>query len=202
MADTIKKTMNLEYTDQFAIEDEKNRRLWLNDDIDDEIISTFVYSILRYNRLDKDLLADDRKPIILYINTNGGSVANCFSLIDCINMSKTPVYTVNICCCYSAGFLIFLAGHKRYACPNSTFLMHDGSSGAYWETSAKLRDRIDFEEEVDKRVKYHIVNNSDITEEFYDDQYRVEWYFYPETAKKYNMVDCIIGTDCSIDEIL
>jgi len=201
--DEIKRQYSYEYADRFAFEDDKNRHLWLNGDVDDGIIDTFVYSILRYNLLDKDIPPEKRKPIILYINTNGGSVSNCFSLIDSIETSKSPVYTVNVGCCYSAGFLIFLAGHQRYTLPNSTFLMHDGSSGAFWEVSSKLRDRISFEEDqIDLRIRHHIAKNSNITDEFYDEQYRVEWYFYPEEAKQYEMVDYIVGVDCSIDNIL
>lgn len=201
--DEIKRQYTYEYADRFAFEDDEDRHLWLNEDVTDDLINTFVYSIFRYNKLDKDVPPEKRKPIIIYINTPGGSVSACFSLIDAINTSKTPIYTVNLSCCYSAGFLIFISGHQRYALPNSTFLMHDGSSGAFWESSSKLRDRITFEEEqVDLRIRHHIAKNSNITDEFYDEQYRVEWYFYPEEAKQYEMVDYIVGTDCSVDDIL
>ena len=67
-------TYNLSYTEKFDIEDYDNRRLFLNSEIDETIITSIAYHILRYNRLDKGLPIDQRKPIILYINSPGGSV--------------------------------------------------------------------------------------------------------------------------------
>lgn len=47
-------TMNICYTDIYDMEELDNRRLYINNDIDNEIIDTIVYHILRFNRIDKD----------------------------------------------------------------------------------------------------------------------------------------------------
>ena len=140
----IKTSMMLYQGEQFEADDLENRRLFINDVIDSDVIDTIVYHILRYNREDKDIPVESRKPILLYVNTNGGSVPDGYALIDAIMTSKTPVYTINQGYCYSMGFLIFISGKKRFATPNSTFLMHDGSSFA-WDSTAKMKDRVDFE---------------------------------------------------------
>ena len=123
-------------------------------------------------------------------------------MIDCIILSKTPVYTVNLATCYSMGFLIFLAGEKRYAMPSSTYLCHDGSNMAYGSTS-KLKDRMEFElGEMENYTKQYIISRSLITAEMYDSNYRKEWYFYPEEAKRLGVVTHIIGKDCDVDDII
>jgi len=197
-----KMTYNLALTDKFDIEDYENRRLYLNTEIDESIITSIAYHILRYNRLDKDIPIEDREPIILYINSPGGTVVDGFGLVDVILQSKTPVYTVNQAQCASMGFLIFIAGHKRYSMKHSEFLMHDGNTFA-WDSTAKAKDRIDFETtELEKYTKEYIINRTKIDNTLYDEKYRVEWYMMADTALKYGICDYIVGDDCDIDEIL
>lgn len=197
-----RKVMNLCYLDKYEIDDLNERRLHINNEIDEDVIDLIVYHILRYNREDKGKPIEDRIPIKLYISTNGGSVPDGFGLIDAIITSNTPVYTINQAYNYSMGFLIFIAGHKRFAMPNSTFLMHDGSSFA-WDSTAKMKDRVDFEAgQVEFHTKNYIISRTKIDEKLYEEKYRMEWYFYPEEAQRYGVCDYIVGKDCNIDEIV
>lgn len=198
----IKKTMNLSYPDVYEMEDLEERRLYINSGIDETIIDSMVYHILRYNREDRGLKPEERKPIYLYINSPGGSVCDGYGLIDVIQSSITPVYTINQALCASMGFLIFLAGHKRYSMLRSEFLMHDGST-AGWDSTAKMKDRMDFEtKQLEQMTKEYIMSRTAIDNDLYDAKYRVEWYMLPNEAKKHGIVDYIVGVDCTIDEIL
>ena len=198
----IKEVMNYSLLDKYDIEDFEGRRLYINDIIDNQIVDGIVYHILRYNREDKGIPVEERKPIILYVNSNGGSVPDGYALIDVIMTSKTPVYTVNQGYCYSMGFLIFLAGLKRFSMLSSTFLMHDGSTMG-WDSTAKMKDRMDFEtNQVEKHTKNYILSRTAIDEKLYDEKYRMEWYMYPEEAKQYGICTHIVGKDCDIDEII
>ena len=200
--DNIKEVYNLIFTDKFEKEDLEGRRLYLNAPIDEEIIDSMVYHILRYNRLDKGIKPEERKPIVLYINSPGGSVCDGYGLIDAIQTSITPVYTVNQALCASMGFLIFLAGHKRFSMKRSEFLMHDGST-AGWDSTAKMKDRMDFEtNQLEQMTKEYIMSRTTIDNDLYDAKYRVEWYMLPKEAKAHGIVDYIVGIDCDLDEIL
>lgn len=193
---------NVTYLEKFEVNDLDERRLFINCGIDECIIDSIVYHILRYNRLDKGLKPEERKPIILYINSPGGSVCDGYGLIDVIQSSVTPVYTVNQALCASMGFLIFLAGHKRYSMLRSQFLMHDGST-AGWDSTAKMKDRMDFEtNQLERMTKEYIMSRTTIDDDLYDAKYRVEWYMLPYEAKEHGIVDYIIGTDCTLDDIL
>lgn len=197
-----KSMLTLDITDLNYMEDREGRRLFLNQDIDETVIDQFVYEILRYNREDKGKPVEERTPIKLYISSMGGSVTDGFGLIDAIITSKTPIYTINQAMCASMGFLIFIAGHKRYTMPHAEFLMHDGSNMAYGST-AKMKDRMDFElGEIEDMTKEYILNHTKITDKVYKEKYRMEWYFLPKTAKEFGVVDSIIGVDCDIDEII
>lgn len=198
----IHETYNYSYSDRFDFEDLENRRIYINCDIDENVIDSAVYHIFRYNRLDRDIPAEERKPIIIYINTPGGIVTDGYCLIDAIRSSITPVYTVNIGTCYSMGFLIFIAGKKRYCMQSSTFLCHDGFSGAI-DSMNKLRDRVEFETgEMEEYTMNYIIEQTKITKKQYTANKRKEWYFYPNEAKELGVTDCIVGVDCDIYEIL
>lgn len=196
-----KEMINYCFSDRFNIEDLNERNLLINCQINEDIIDDVVYHILRYNRIDKDIPVSERKPIKLYINSPGGSVSDGYGLIDAILTSKTPVYTINQALCASMGFLIFIAGHKRYSMEHSQFLMHDGSTFG-WDSTAKMKDRMDFEtKELEQMTKNYIISRTNIDEELYNEKYRVEWYFLPDLAKSIGVVDYIVGKDCTIDEI-
>ena len=125
MENQIKEIINYCLDDKDEIIDRENRHLYLNDTVDESVIDSLVYMILRFNREDKGKEIKDRKPIILYINSLGGNVSDGYGLIDAILTSKTPVYTVNQAMCASMGFLIYIAGQKRYCMPHAEFLMHE-----------------------------------------------------------------------------
>lgn len=199
--ENIKEIYNYCYSDRFDIEDLENRKLFINGGIDEDVIETIVYHILRYNKLDKGIAPEARKPIILYINSPGGSVVDGYGLIDAILSSITPVYTVNQALCASMGFLIFIAGHKRFSMEHSEFLMHDGSTFGY-DSTAKMKDRMEFEtNQLEQMTKNYIISHTKIDDALYDRQYRKEWYFLPDEAKEIGVVDYIINKDCSINEI-
>ena len=81
------------------LEEAKRRRLYLSGTIssldcsDDEYdtnitpVASLVKKIFDYNREDRDLLLEERKPIILYINSPGGELAEGFSLVSAIELS-------------------------------------------------------------------------------------------------------------------
>lgn len=197
-----KSVVNLCIEDTYNIEEVEGRRLYINFGIDEEVIKSIVWHILRYNRQDRGKPIEDRVPIKLYINSPGGNVADGYGLIDAIITSKTPVWTINQAMCASMGFLIFIAGQKRYSMPHSEFLMHDGSNFAY-DSTAKMKDRMDFElGELEQVNKDYIMSHTKIDENLYKEKYRVEWYFLPKLAKEVGVVDYIVGEDCDIDEIL
>lgn len=104
------------YAESLFMEDVEARKLYINGEINESIMENITYYILKYNAMDKGILASERQPIFLYINSCGGSVLDAMSLISVMLTSKTKIYTINLGYSLSCGFLISLAGSKRYAC--------------------------------------------------------------------------------------
>lgn len=185
----------------FYLKDLKQRKLFLNTDVEQLSVGEIVKHIMQYNKEDIGVEPDKRTPIILYVSSNGGEVDSGFELIDVIMASKTPVFTVNLGYQYSMGFLIGLAGTKRFAMRNAKFLMHDGSNFVY-NSGAKAQDQMAFQRRVEDRIKQYILSRSKITSKEYDSKLRVEWYLFADEAKDKGFCDYIIGDDCDIDEVI
>ena len=185
----------------FHLQELKQRRLFLQDNVDQWTIAPIVKHIMFYNIEDKGKPVEERTPIMLYVSSNGGYVDDGFELIDTIRASKTPVYTINVGYAYSMGFLIMLAGHKRLSMPNAKFLLHDGSNFA-WGSSAKIRDQMEFQRRVEARAREYVIERTSITPDEYDSKYRVEWYMFADEAKGKGVIDAIIGPDTDFDSII
>lgn len=185
----------------FYLRDLKQRKLFLNEDVSSFSVVEIVKHIMQFNAEDRLIPVEERTPILLYVTSNGGEVDSGFELIDVIQSSKTPVYTINLGYQYSMGFLIGLAGHKRFAMPTAKYLMHDGSNFVF-NSGAKAQDQMRFQQRVEGRIKQYVLSRSNVTSEEYDSNLRVEWYLFADEAKEKGFVDCIIGTDCELDEII
>jgi ATP-dependent Clp protease protease subunit len=150
------------------------------------------------NKEDKDIPIEERRPIKLLLYSYGGDGQACFSLLDVIGLSKTPIHTINMGVAMSAGLLILLAGHKRFCLKNSTALAHSGSGGAsgtFEQTEAQMKDYKRF---VDTMRNY-IIERTNIDTKTLNKYKTKEWYLYAEDQVKYGIVNKIID---DIDEIL
>ena len=174
-----------------------DRVIWIDYDVGEPVLEVSKL-IMYFNKIDKDIPVEERKPIKLLVYSYGGDGNACFSLLDVIAISKTPVYTYNMGVAMSAGLLILLAGHKRFCLKNSTALAHSGSGGAqgtFEQTEAQMKDYKRF---VDTMRDY-IVERTNIDTKTLNKYKSKEWYLYSEDQIKYGVVDKIVE---DINEIM
>ena len=70
----------------FYLNDLKQRKLFLNVDVDQFSVADIVKHIMQYNAEDRNIEPEKRVPILLYVASNGGEVDSGFELIDIIEM--------------------------------------------------------------------------------------------------------------------
>lgn len=169
----------------------KNRELYL-DDVNRDAADAFNTFIRIWNRLDAEnhIPVDEREPIKIYINSDGGDLAAAFSIIDTIKMSKTPVWTINTGCAYSSGLEIFIVGHYRIAYPFSSFLFHEGYTG-FGGDANKFKNYSHFYERLLEMSKQNILDHSTLTEEEYEKVKKDDWWFLAQEAYDLGMCDII-----------
>lgn len=167
-----------EYQDWLAL---KERKIYFNQEVDSGIVNRIVNWINIWNEQDdKDgLTGDNRKPIEIHITSNGGDVVAGFAALDAIKKSKTKVITKGIGVCASMGALLLMSGHHRIAYQNTVILIHDGSM-AVSSTSKKAKNTMNFYDRLDERIKNFILDNTEITEELYEEKEDEEWYMFAD----------------------
>ena len=175
----------------------KKREILWNDEIDDTTIDIALY-IKKWNEEDRGIPVGMRRPIKIFINSDGGSVDTVLHIIVMIGLSKTPVYTIGMGRVYSAGGLLLMAGHKRYIFQHTSCLIHDGSSGAIGSIG-KMLDNLEFTKELEKRMKQYILSSTHISEEQYDQNYRRDWFMFSDEMIELGIADEIVA---DIDTIL
>lgn len=103
--------------------------IFLPDVITFENITPIINKILLYNVNKSKKISQ----IQIFCNSNGGQLHPTFSLIDVIERSKIPIYTIASGIIASAGLLISMSGHKgcRIGLPRSIYLSHSFSTMAF-----------------------------------------------------------------------
>lgn len=130
--------------------DEQNRIYWVDTQIDDSTLG-LVKFIIRCNKEDVGKSVEERKRILIMIDSPGGSVEVEQSIIGAIKISKTPVWTCCYCTAYSAAADLLACGHKRFALPFVNIMFHAGS-GKYEGTQAQIDSAKKFFDKMNKKV--------------------------------------------------
>ena len=177
---------------------EEKRTLWIDDEIN---INSLEYAkmIIDWNRTDKEkkIPLHKRIPIRLMFFSPGGDldVNNC--LVDVVQLSETPIIGINMGMCSSAACILFLSCHKRYAMPNSQFMIHKGSgtfSGTFDELIAALET---YQQDIENMGNF-ILQRTSIPKEEFEEHFSTDWYLTADEAMKYGVVHKIAT---SLDDI-
>jgi len=174
-------------------QDNYERRLFINSDIDESILEYVGYYIEKWNREDSDLKInkEDRVPIKIMINTNGGNLDETLYICDLIELSETPIYTIGQAKIYSGGGFILMSGHKRFCYKHSNFLYHSGGFGTQGDVRAVM-DTVDFIKKGEISVKEFVLSKTKIGEEVYDKNYSKQWYMDSQEMLDYGIIDEIV----------
>lgn len=172
-------------------QDEQDRVLWVEGEIDDGIFELSKL-ILRYNKEDKDIPVEQRKPIKIFINSPGGDLDSTLAFIGLMEISKTPIWTINACWAYSAAGLILMAGHKRFALPNTEALIHSGS-GQLGGTYSQAAEQMNNYKVLVEKMRDFILNNTKIDRKLLKKNSEKDWYLYTDEMLTLGIVDEVIS---------
>ena len=172
--------------------DEEERIFWLEGAVNESTLE-LVKTIMRLNYEDEKykIPAKERVPIKLFIDTNGGDVQIMWTLINTIKISKTPVYTIVFCTALSAGAHILAAGHKRYAFPGATILVHSGGVG-FQGTVEQVESAKKYYDSLNKKANDTLLSDTKILSKDLKRKGAADWYMSAEDALALGVIDKII----------
>ena len=167
-----------------------NRILWVDGEIDITLLE-ITRLIMYWNIQDKGIPVEDRKPIKLFIFSPGGNLAETMHACSIMQMSKTPVWTVNMGMAMSGGFLLLINGHKRFTMPYARAMFHRGSGGAagtYGQAEDAMKD---YNAQMND-MQNLVLERTKISKQAFSKKKDRDWYFGADEQVKNGVVDEII----------
>jgi ATP-dependent Clp endopeptidase proteolytic subunit ClpP len=181
----------LQSSDQNAVQLEEQGVFFIQGEISRDTVTPVIAALLRKD-LDPSFIGD----IIIFINSEGGILADTWALIDVMESTRIPITTIGMGTVCSAGTLILGAGDPscRYVMPRTEIMSHTLSTGLFgnlhslkakmhgintehrrivkfWTTHSKYK--------TSKEVEEHLLRPTDI-------------YMTPKQALRHRIIDDII----------
>lgn len=176
---------------------EKERIIYLDCDIEYDVMS-IQRMIVRWNLEDRGLSKEKRQPIKMYVHSSGGLVFYMWPLIDTMEASVTPIYTVNLFMAGSAAALIYLAGHKRFMMKNSKLIIHEGQNEISGD-AVKVLDATESYKKQLKKMKEFIADHSKISKSLIMKKRNNDWELDAKYCMENGACDQIVE---SLDDVL
>lgn len=191
LGENVKKDIT-DFSDFMNLSSELDRQIMIGDIF--EGLGRTVEGIINFwNKYDDShgYVGSERKPIQLIIDSTGGSLIDTFTIIDAINLSKTPVEAYVIGSAYSGAFFITISANRRYGYKHSSYLFHEGSAGNSG-TSGQFENFTAFYKKQLQALKDIVLECTNITEEEYDKIKREDIWYDAEEALAKGIIDEVL----------
>lgn len=167
----------------------ESRNIYLNGEINSDSCEHVVAMIHYYNQEDKHKNDDEKAPINVFIASEGGEAYKGYNVVSAIERSKVPVYTYSEGTqLMSMGFIIFLAGDKRFMSRHSNPMYHQLSAGTQG-TNLTMSSEVEYFRRMQKETAQYIVERTEIPLEkleYYDER-NLDWHLTFDECKKYKV---------------
>lgn len=130
--------------------------------------------------------------IYLHINSYGGCVFSCLSIIDTINNLKVPVVSIVEGAAASAATMISIVCDQRLIHQNAYMLIHQLSS-SYWGKMDQIEEEITNLKELMEKIKQIYNKHSNINNQQIDDILKHDYWWNAKTCIQHGLVDQIIN---------
>lgn len=137
-----------------------------------------------------------RKPLTIYINSEGGDTYDMFKIYDHIRNSPLPIATIVAGYASSAGFIIFLAGDLRIVFPNAFLGFHAPTfyfSDDYSEGPAEATESASHQNRILDAMMRIVKDSSNMSEKMIRKYFHILNRIDAKTALKFGLVHRIIN---------
>jgi len=166
----------------------KDRIIFLGGPIDDDTANLTIAQLLFLEN------QDQKKDIVIYINSPGGSVTATMAIYDTMQFVKSDISTICVGMAASGAAVILAAGKKgkRFALPNSEVMIHQvavsGVEGRASDIEISAKQIAKTKQKLNKILARHSGQKVDKIERDSDRDY----YMSADEAKEYGLIDGII----------
>ena len=170
-----------------------NKTIVLSGEVDEKSIMSCVeniFEIIEYS----EYYEDEGQPIKLIMNSPGGSVYDGFALVGIMETSPVPIHTYAFGQIMSMALPIFVCGKVRYSSAYTTFMYHQIAWNSPYEKLEYHRQEASEGDRLHSMYNEVILKHTKLPKKIIENVIKTksEWYFSPEEAKKYKVIDHII----------
>lgn len=188
----------------------KDRTITIFNDVDENTMSSAVEKIVQINQEDDAWIRNvyssmeasgakfgsttiEMPHIQILLSTYGGNVYDGLSLYDAIKNSKTDVDITCFGKIMSMGIVILLAAKTRKAYRNTTFMIHELTSGVIGKL-ADMEESIDEAKRINRVIFDIIEKETKISHSWLKEIYnkKKDWFFTAEEALEIGLITEII----------
>ncbi|WP_051638457.1 ClpP family protease [Butyrivibrio sp. NC2002] len=171
----------------------RDRKVFLVGEVNDESCNGLIKQLVYMES------EDNTKPIILFIDSPGGSVSDGLAVYDVIRLMKSPVTCVVTGIAASMGSIILLAcdKDKRFMLPSSRIMIHDCSFGNRQIGGLKpfeIEEELNQLKHTNERLVSIIAERTGKTVEEVSEVTKYDSYFSAEEAIKFGLASAVIDT--------
>ncbi|MFE4047685.1 MULTISPECIES: ATP-dependent Clp endopeptidase proteolytic subunit ClpP [Priestia] len=165
----------------------QDRIIWISGEINRETACSIIAQLLFLQA------EDDKKDIIIYINSPGGSITDGLGIYDTMQQVRPDVSTLCIGIAASMGAFLLAGGKKgkRFSLPNSEIMIHQPLGGAKGQASdidISAKRILSMRNRLNKLLAYHTGRT---IKEIERDTNR-DYYLNADSAKEYGLIDQIL----------
>lgn len=135
---------------------------------------------------------DPESPIVVWLNTEGGSLTDGLAIYDTIVNLAAPVEVIVTGLCASAGLIILAAADYRIATKSSTFYYHQPVMEDNMINSIKDMDELQkyyksCKDKMDELIRARTKMKKSVWNKNFEG--RTSYYFFTDEALEYNLID-------------
>ena len=174
---TNKKPLNIRFN--------TTNNIMIKGPINNDLSSKFIYDLS---------LIENKKNLIVYLNTPGGSIDDGMQIVSQIKKYKLSCIAERA---YSMGFIIFQACKNRYVMSHSSLMQHQLSYGIRNE-KLKIDSYVNFVNSMEKQLVKEQAKRIYMSEEDFYSKTMNEWWIYGEDIVLQNCADRLVDVECSV----
>lgn len=168
------------------------RIIYLQGEVSEDVSNQIIPLIHYYNIQDdkNEVELEQRQPIQIFIDSEGGELYKGFSILSAIERSKTPIWTyLEGSIGMSMSFVLFLSGEKRFMSRFGNLLFHELRGGSDVKTLAEMKNMIQHYSNLQEKMDKYIVERTNIPMKRLKNQRKknLDWYIDYDTAERYGV---------------
>ena len=161
-----------------------SRQLHLTGQICPKVVQPIINKMMALQ-----LISDD--PIVLWINSPGGYLSDGFALVDCIRMSRVPIYTIVRGYACSMAAIVSVSAHRRIITEHSYWMAHDVAGGG-WDYAEKAKFHVKHLDRLQKQVFDFWADNTSLSKAYLETAKHGELWLNAQECLENKVVDQVI----------